>query len=829
MSRQQATSQAPPQESPREYPNATITDLHPHYLKQIMQRLLDAQPAGLSLLERLPFAPGDTTAGTETELQAVVLGGREEVDLPLTIEQSDYFANIAKRAASGDTPKRSIAFLERYLAGNKENAWENSWVRFPLRRLSPFARRIFEGDLLADKSNPAAGKRGDAAKFLIKGPDGEALLRLPISYLLKLSLADLLGSQHLPAQLQATGRRLMGHFLNDNTSPETFSFQVVPLTREGGMGRGIARETSKRFLFTQMLAQYANDNFGLKESGQTALVHFAPHPPLRQKELNDQIADAFYRELFMSPCLSGWDRGEEKHRYMQLCHQVLSRSQMNAVAKLREAGIIVNNLVVLPNVSNVSLANNGTHVSLGSRKLGRLLADPASGFNASHEKYLGDLTIKMAEHFLPLFVGTYSAAPYRLAYTDFHPERALGFLPHELDFTHLRMLWRRWQKKASLSIFGQPVTPFGPPWIDNMVSGVFGLKGDFVPDYRLIDYLICLLSTPQSPALDGRPGNGDKLKRDLCDLGVFDRQMSLYLLYKQREFAAMGFSGFEGRHYSQFDSLEQDLGRAADLQMLVNALAFKYLAEGKLSRAEIPDDPSLESERRQIFFASAIGVPTFFVRKNSDNRFLMRIIARTREVRGSSRYPGYVRVKVSEYRLALLELLKEEAGDLIEMMGLAETIADLRRRLTEPDHYSAAGKLTRGILSEVNAKSPMKVKADEFNRGAERYYRGSLRRQHMEEGLGFLRRDFKELDLSAAGGEPAARGVLSELGLPWGAEAHLNAVGADLLADRLEGEGLRSLISLTLATIARDSEAAERDAKGVEGNADHAAPVCRAR
>ena len=68
-----------------------------------------------------------------------------------------------------------------------------------------------------------------------------------------------------------------------------------------------------------------------------------------------------------------------------------------------------------------------------------------------------------------------------------------------------------------------------------------------------------------------------------------------------------------------------------------------------------------------------------------------------------------------------------------------------------------------------------------------------------------------------------------ELSRPQALNAWNAQLGADLLADRLEGEGLRSLISLTLATIARDSEAAERDAKGVEGNADHAAPVCRAR
>jgi hypothetical protein len=352
---------------------------------------------------------------------------------------------------------------------------------------------------------------------------------------------------------------------------------------------------------------YANEGFGLRESGQQALVYFAPHPPVRQKELNDHVPDGFYRELFMSPCLSGWDRGEEKHRYMHLCHQVLSRSRLNTVAKLKEAGIITNNLVVLPSVSDVSLANNGTHLSLGSRRLGAALADPSSGFTALHEKHLGDLAIKTIEHFLPLFVGTYSAAPYRLDFTDFHPERALGFLPHELDYTHLRMLWRRWKKKARLSFFGQAITPFGPPWLDRLVSGAFSLKGDHVPDFRLIDYLVSLLSTSRSPALDGRPGNGERLRRDLADLGIFDSQMSVYLLCKLREHGAIGFSGFEGRHYSLFESLEEDLGDAADLQNLVALLAFRLMAEGRLSHREIPDSPVIESERRQIFFAAAIG------------------------------------------------------------------------------------------------------------------------------------------------------------------------------------------------------------------------------
>ncbi|WP_277058790.1 hypothetical protein [Trichlorobacter lovleyi] len=578
----------------------------------------------------LPFSVGDVTAGAESELQAVVAGDRRQVDLPLIIEQSNYFANMMKRAASGETSRRAVADLERFLADNSSNVWENSWVRFPLKRLSTYARQVLEQDLLADKQNPAAGQRADSARFFFHAADGTVMLRLPISYLIKLALADLIGSQQiLPDLIRQTGIRLLGHYLNDNTSPETFSFNVVSLTPRNGMGAAIARETAIRFLMTQLLILYANQAFGITEHGQQAMAYFAPHPPVRQKELNDHIPDSFYRELFMSPCLSGWDKGEDKFRYMQLCHQVLSRSQLNAVAKLKDAGIILNNLVVLPNVSNVSLANNGTHISIGSRRLTAALQDSGSGFKAAHEKLLGDLTIKISEHFLPLFVGSYTAAPFRLAYSDFHPEKALGFLPHELDYTHLRMLWRRWRKKADISIFGQSVTPFGPPAVDSFISRAFGLKGDFVPDYRLVDYLVCLLSTDRSPALNGQPGNTDLLRRDLADMGVFDEQMSVYLLYKQREYAKMGFSGFEGRHYSLFQTFQGDMGRAADLQTLITALAYKYMAEG-VDHRSIPDDPSLESERRQIFFATAIGLPTFFVRKDTANSFLHRIITRTR-------------------------------------------------------------------------------------------------------------------------------------------------------------------------------------------------------
>jgi hypothetical protein len=602
----------------------------------------------------------------------------------------------------------------------------------------------------------------------------------------------------------------MAHYLNDNTSPETFSFHVVPLNSDAGMGRALARETAKRFLLTSLLVSYANKRFNLSENGQRAMIYFAPHPPQRQKLLNDIIPDSFYRELFMSPCLSGWQQGEEKHRYMHLCHQVLSRSQINAVAKLREAGIITNNLVVLPTLSNTSLANNGTHISLGSRKLGRLLKDESSGFRQQHEKYIGDLTIKVAEHFLPLFVGTYSAAPYRLGFADFHPEKALGFLPHELDYTHLRMLWRRWRKKAELSVFGRSVTPFGPAWLDDNFSRVFNLRGDFVPDFRLLDYPVCFLSTDRAPAFNGDPGNHERLKQDLTNMGISDEQMSLYLFLKPREFNTMGFSGVEGRHYSLFENFGRDMGSATSLQTLIIALAYKLVASGKVQHTDIPDDPVVESERRQVFFGAAINLPTFFVHQKSRNRFMQKILNRTERTRSSSRYPGYQRVYNLEYRHALLNFIQEEAADLIDQFHMGYTIEDLKLRLDFPGECAASGKLTRGILDRLGAKSPMAVTADQFNLAAEEHYREELKDNHFQESLEYLERDLQRLDHAASLGDTIIRQSLNYSLGEQSAVSFLKRIKSDLVNDQVDAESYQKLINLLIFSIQRDQGRAAR-------------------
>jgi hypothetical protein len=750
----------------------------------------DALVRRLSNFDLQPFTMDDVSVGMEYELQVAVKGDHKDVDLPQAIFESRFFKNIAKRAGRGDLPPKSIEDLRGFLYHNETRVWENSWVRLRENRLGEAAKKLLSHDLLADKNKPDGPKRSDIDRFYLT-LQGETWLRLPASYLLRLALADAIGATS-PIAILKTARDILPHFLSDNTSPEILSFTIP--TGEN-IGNAAGRETARTFLLTQILVQYANTKLGLGESGQKCLLYNAPHAPYRQKMLNEMVPDGFYRHLFMSPCLAGWDKGEDKHRYMDLCHRTLSRSQLNTISKLKDAGIITNNLVVLPNTSNTCLANNGTHVSLGSRLLSSFAESQHSGFTPRVEKYIGDLVIKIVEHFLPLFVTTYTAAPYRLDFADFHPEKVLGFLPHELDYTHLRMIWRRWKKKAGLRFLGRSVTPFGPRTLDNIIAKVLHLQGDLVPDFRLIDYLTTLLSTESCPGLNGMPGNHIRLKQELSELGIFDQRMSIYLPYRQREFQTMGYSGFEGRSYSLFPSLQDDIAGAVNLQTLVTALAYRAIITGRVRHADIPDRPAVESERRQIFFAAAIGLPTFFVKADTGNRFLRKILGHVKNQRNSKRYKGYIRVPINEYRMALLEMIAGDGKHLIRDMGLTETIRDLRSRLDEGG-TTALDKLINGALPGRGKKKPLSLPAATFNAATEHYYRTELKRLHTEEGLTVLAADCERLERLD---DPHLRQVMT--GCNRSAVAFLRDTAESLLAEKASPEDLQHLLRIGLAVI----------------------------
>jgi hypothetical protein len=249
-----------------------------------------------------------------------------------------------------------------------------------------------------------------------------------------------------------------------------------------------------------------------------------------------------------------------------------------------------------------------------------------------------------------------------------------------------------------------------------------------------------LMSTHRRPALNGVLRNDALLKKELQALGVFHESMSTYLLYKQRIHSVMGFTGFEGRFYSLFDSLNEDMRLAVDIQQFLTCLAYKLMTAGQVRHEDIPDTPEIESERRQIFFAAAISVPTFFVRKNSRNRFLHTLLRKTAKTRGSRRYPGYLRVHVQEYRLALLDFMENDCPDLVDMFGIRDSLIRLRAGIQDP-RLGAAGKLTRRILDHAGVRSPFSLRGWEFNMAAEEVYRHQLRRDYLLEALDYTAED----------------------------------------------------------------------------------------
>ncbi len=760
--------------------------------------LLPGHRCSKLLLDSLPFAPGDVTAGSEDELQAVVVGTAGACDLPITIRDSRFLRNIVRRGSSGEAPQKTFFEIQHFL-NDTQQVWENSWVRFPQRRLSPMALNTFLADLRIGEHGQWKQRRADSAKFTFE-QEGETWLRLPISYALKLALADLSGTQpHMPEAMRREAMRLQRCFSNDNTSPETTSFHVVATREQALIGEAVARELARRFLFTSLLMSWANLRFGLRETGQRALVYHAPHPPVRQTELSACISDSFYRELFMSPCLSGWDDGEAKADYMHLCHQVLSRSQLNAVAKLREAGVIANNLIVLPSLSNVSLANNGIHITMGSRILTQAVAHGPEA--EREEKRLGDLAIKIFEHFLALFVGTYSAAPYRIDFAEFHPERLLGFLPHELDFTHLRLMWREWKEKACLRVMGRVATPYGPYGLDTFRAKVFGLRGDLVPDYRLLNYPVAWLSTEQSSPLDGTVGNVSRLVAELDELGIVDRRLAFYMALRLREFGRMGFSGFEGRYYSLFPSFQKDMARAADLQQLLLMVAYQLALEGTVRAEEIPDDPTSESERRTPFFFAAAGLPAFYVHKKSRNALVKRVLRHCGSTRSSWRHPDYVRVPLCEYRQALVTWLEESMRDTIGWAQAELTLLDLRFRLADQS-LQASDRLLHSVSAETGERDAMRLSSCDFNRAAEQHYRERLRCTHLREALQQFIEDVREMEKSQSADVAASvrHGVRVQEPVRF-----LETIGERLVGDELTVQELTSMLNLMLMLSAMHS------------------------
>jgi hypothetical protein len=248
----------------------------------------------LGLSQAAPFTAADLTAGTESELAAAVTGRRASVDLPRALLASEHVASLS-------SPAR--AELAQWLGDNSDQAWEHSWLRIPRALLNRAARAQLERDLSG---------RADRTDFEVDA----ATVRLPASYVLKLALVDACHGLKLPPSLAAAAEQVAGCLLNDNTAPEIISTHIVS-AGDGPLGQAVARENAQRFLLAQLLAAYANRQFGLAESNQTLSLYGAPNPPQRLKRLSRLLPGDYYRELFMNPCLTGFRDGAAKRDYIR--------------------------------------------------------------------------------------------------------------------------------------------------------------------------------------------------------------------------------------------------------------------------------------------------------------------------------------------------------------------------------------------------------------------------------------------------------------------------------------------------------------------------------
>lgn len=104
-----------------------------HY--QAMERLRGLlSTEGAASSGSMPFSPEDTTAGSETELQAAVAGSNRDVDLPLIIEQPNYLANIMRRTAALSPDAVALHVRERAIRSGQKRPEGGRLFFFPPSR-----------------------------------------------------------------------------------------------------------------------------------------------------------------------------------------------------------------------------------------------------------------------------------------------------------------------------------------------------------------------------------------------------------------------------------------------------------------------------------------------------------------------------------------------------------------------------------------------------------------------------------------------------------------------------------------------------------------------
>ena len=125
--------------------------------------------------------------------------------------------------------------------------------------------------------------------------------------------------------------------------------------------------------------------------------------------------------------------------------------------------------------------------------------------------------------------------------------------------------------------------------------------------------------------------------------------------------------------------------------------------------------------------------------------------------------------------------------------------------MRHPEGHAASGRLTRGILEEAGVQSPLKLSGTEFNTAAEAYYRGTLRRRQMQEGLALLAEDLAAIDAPRSWRRGFYNPQLLKLRNGRNAREFLDGHREALLDESASESVLQTLIRLFILTIHEQS------------------------
>ena len=128
----------------------------------------------------------------------------------------------------------------------------------------------------------------------------------------------------------------------------------------------------------------------------------------------------------------------------------------------------------------------------------------------------------------------------------------------------------------------------------------------------------------------------------------------------------------------------------------------------------------------------------------------------------------------------------------------------------------------------MNASSPLKLKARDFNSGAEQYYRTTLRQRHLAEAYGFLGQSCQRLDREQLRTDEQLRTALRYTLQGQGSAEFLDQVKQDLLGEQADATTLRRVLNLMLLSVYGDGKQIEDEAKSTRSHLDDAAPIHRA-